>query len=63
MTRLFLNIAALALVSGALVGQAQANTEWRFPYKGVPYAVPHDHAKSAKGTVAVVRSPTRHIHR
>jgi len=31
-------ILALAVVGGASVGQAQAETVWHFPYKGAPYA-------------------------
>lgn len=41
--RLILNLAAAALVTGSIVGQAQADVVWRFPYKGTPYAVPHEH--------------------
>ena len=36
-------LAALALVAGFSAGQAQAHTEFRFPFKGAPYAVPHTH--------------------
>lgn len=31
-------ILAFAVVAGASVGQAQAETVWHFPYKGQPYA-------------------------
>lgn len=41
--RLMLNLAVAALLTGAVVGQAQAEPVWRFPYKGAPYAVPHEH--------------------
>jgi hypothetical protein len=41
--RLMLNLAAAALLTGTVAGQAQADTIWRFPYKGAPYAVPHEH--------------------
>jgi len=41
--RLILNLAAAALLTGTVAGQAQAETVWRFPYKGAPYAVPHEH--------------------
>lgn len=40
-----LALAAVAMSSG--IGQAEANTVWVFPYKGAPYAVPHDHSKQA----------------
>ncbi len=39
-------LAALTLVVGLSAGQAQAHTEWRYPYKGAPYAVPHGHNDS-----------------
>ncbi|KAB2943553.1 MAG: hypothetical protein K8F92_08730 [Hyphomicrobium sp.] len=40
--------AALAAVAMAgAVNQATANTVWVYPYKGTPYAVPHDHGKQA----------------
>lgn len=41
--RLILNLAAAALLTGTIAGQAQAHTVWRFPYKAAPYAVPHEH--------------------
>jgi hypothetical protein len=40
-------LVALTLTVGG--APAQAHTIWRFPYKGAPYAVPHEH----KGSVAV----------
>ncbi len=46
MTAHTLSIAA-AVLTLAAAGQAQAATEWRFPYKGAPYAAPHDHGKNA----------------
>lgn len=39
-------LAALTLVAGFSAGQAQAHTEWRYPFKGAPYAVPHTHNDS-----------------
>lgn len=41
--RLIMNLAAAALLTGTVVGQAQAEAVRRFPYKGAPYAVPHEH--------------------
>lgn len=35
---------ALTLAAAAIGGQAQAHTEWRYPFKGAPYAVPHEHS-------------------
>lgn len=40
--RLMLNLAAAALLVGT-AGQAQADTIWRYPFKGAPYAVPYEH--------------------
>lgn len=31
-------LVALALLAGASMGPAQAETAWHFPYKGAPYA-------------------------
>jgi len=39
-------LAALTLVAGLSAGQAQAHTEWRYPFKGAPHAVPHTHNNS-----------------
>lgn len=36
-------IAAITLAVASFAGQAQAHTQWRFPYKSAPYAVPHTH--------------------
>lgn len=41
-------LAALTVVAGLSAGQAQAQTEFRFPFKGAPYAVPHTDNDSAK---------------
>lgn len=32
-------LAATALLASSIAGQAQARTEWRYPYKSAPYAV------------------------
>ncbi len=37
-------LAGLTLSAGLFAGQAQAHTEWRFPHKSAPYAVPHTHS-------------------
>lgn len=53
-------IAAVAMTS--TVNQATANTVWVFPYKGAPYAVPHDHGKQVNTPVKtkkVVRQKAR----
>ena len=39
MSRLYSTLAATAILVGSAVGHAQADTAWRYPYKGVPYAV------------------------
>lgn len=39
--------AALTFVAGISAGQAQAHTEWGFPFKGTLYAVPHTDNGSA----------------
>lgn len=36
-------LAAMTLTVGVFAGQAQAHTQWRFPYQSAPYAVPHTH--------------------
>jgi hypothetical protein len=41
--RFVLKLAAAALLTGTVAGQAMAEPVWRFPYKGAPYAVPHEH--------------------
>lgn len=41
-------LAAITLAAGMFAGQAQAHTQWRYPYKGAPYAVPHDHHNHAR---------------
>lgn len=43
MTSIF-TLAATVLLASSIAGQAQAHTQWRFPYKSTPYAVPHTHA-------------------
>lgn len=48
-------LAIAAAVSVSAAGQATANTIWTFPYKGVPYAVPHDHAKRANSSSKIGR--------
>lgn len=40
-----LSLAASALLTGSFVGHAQADTVWRSPYKGMPYAAPHEHSE------------------
>lgn len=45
-------------MSGA-VGQAEANTVWVFPYKGAPYAVPHDHTKQANTPLKLKKKAAR----
>ncbi len=42
-----LALTAMALSAGVFAGQAQAHTEWRYPYKSAPYAVPHTHASGS----------------
>lgn len=34
---------AATVAIGVFAGLAQAGPVWHFPYKGAPYAVPHDH--------------------
>lgn len=46
MSRLYSTIAALAVFAGTSIGYAQAETVWRFPFKGSPYAV--EAGKSAR---------------
>lgn len=41
--RLMLNVAAAALLTGTVAGQAQAGPVWHFPFKAAPYAT-NDHA-------------------
>jgi hypothetical protein len=36
-------LAVMTLTAGLFAGQAQAHTQWRFPHKSAPYAVPHTH--------------------
>jgi hypothetical protein len=61
-----LNLAAAALATGTLLGQAQAETVWRYPPKGgAPYAVPHEHTKpvafsSEKQKAHVIRANRAH---
>jgi hypothetical protein len=48
MLKPFVGALALSAVAMAnVVGQAEANSVWAFPFKGTPYAVPHDHTKQA----------------
>lgn len=69
MTRFFL-IVAIGIVSGIFAGQAQAETVWRFPYKGTPYAVDVTPASQAQMThprwgtrTHFAQSHVRHGHR
>lgn len=62
MNRVILALAIAALSSATLAGGAQAETIWRFPYKGMPYAVPHDHGKKVVAKVAM-KPAERHVHR
>ena len=39
MSSLYRALAATAILIGSAVGHAQADTVWRYPYKGSPYAV------------------------
>jgi|JRYL01.1.fsa_nt_gb hypothetical protein len=41
--RFILKLAAAALLTSTVAGQVMAEPVWRFPYKGAPYAVPHEH--------------------
>lgn len=41
--RFIVKVAAAALVTGTLAGPAMAEAVWRYPYKGTPYSVPHEH--------------------
>lgn len=46
--KIALALVAMALAAGVFAGQAQAHTEWRYPYKGgAPYAVPHTHTSGS----------------
>jgi len=53
-------ILALAVVGGASVSQAKAETVWHFPYKGAPYATPSAPVKKAP-PVRVTRHGN-HVH-
>lgn len=62
MNRIILAIATAAISSSTLIGGAQADTIWRYPVKGTPYAIPHDHAKPL--TAHVAAKPAKwHVHR
>lgn len=37
-------LAAMTLTSSMFAGPVQAHTEWRYPHKSAPYAVPHTHS-------------------
>ena len=63
MNRIILAFAAAAISSATLVGGAQANTIWRYPYKRTSYAVPHAHAQPPAGKVAAGKPVKRHVHR
>lgn len=55
-------VAAVALTAVAMTGavsQATAKTVWVYPYKGTPYAVPHEHAKQANTPLKAKKKATR----
>lgn len=55
-------VAALALSAVAMagvVGQAEANTVWAFPYKGAPHAVRHDHTIQANTPLKLKKKAAR----
>lgn len=63
-TKLIVSLVALGAVS---IGAASADTQWRYPYKSAPYAVPHTHNTKAMshGTTTAHphhRVPTKAIH-
>lgn len=52
-------LAFTAVAITGLFGQATANTVWVFPYKGTPYAVPHDHGKQANTSLKTKKKAAR----
>lgn len=52
--RLIISLFALGTIGIGTVGAASAGTQWRYPYKVAPYAVPHTHTleKSHVSTTA-----------
>ena len=55
-------VVAAALAAVAMTGavnQATANTVWVYPYKGTPYAVPHDHGKQANTPLKTKKKTSR----
>lgn len=45
MKRLAVCLATATLGMASLIGSASADTVWRYPFKGMPYAVSHDHGQ------------------
>ena len=44
---------AAAVLVGLFAGPGQASTVWQFPYKGAPFAKPHDRAHTHKSVQAL----------
>ena len=60
MTHAVHRIVAAVIMSAAIVGPASANTQFRFPPKGAPYAVPHEHEKRVPAIKAATRLGKHH---
>lgn len=60
MTHAVHRIVAVVIMTAAIVGQASADTQFRFPPKGAPYAVPHEHHKHVPAVKAQIRVGKHH---
>ena len=57
MNRTFSKLAAIMLlIGGGITSHAQADTQWRTPFKGAPYAVAHEHVEATLAKVKTARA-------
>ena len=52
----FSKLAAITLLIGGITSHAQADTQWRTPFKGAPYAVAHEHVEATLAKVKTTRA-------
>ena len=56
----FSKIAVIALLVSGISVQAHAESEWKYPFKGSPYAVAHNNAATTLAHVKVARTTLKH---
>ena len=52
----FATLASIALLMSGISVQAHAGSEWKYPFKGSPYAITHEHVETTLARVKVARA-------